>query len=693
MMNKNHKQLSSTRKLAAIMFTDIQGYTSMMQENEQYAVRIRDHHREIFNSTTAQFNGKILQYFGDGTLSIFDSAIEAVNCAIEMQLSFREDPTIPVRIGIHLGDIIITEDDVIGDGVNVASRIESVAMSGSIFISGKVYEEIKNHRSIQTLKIGKSAFKNVSELIDLYAITNKGLVIPEKDYLNKKINYSERKSSPESKSILKKYFIIFLMIVLLVLIGFFFLTEFNFWGRNNMIKQSNSIAVMPFINLSGDPSYEYFSDGISEEILNSLAKIPGLSIAGRTSSFSFKNTHKDIVQIGDQLNVNMILEGSIRKSGNMIRITAQLINASNGYHLWSETYDREFKDIFIIQEDISRKIAKKLNLTISDDPNWQFNYYPFKDMEVYDLVLKGRHMLQQRIEGLEEARKCFEKVVALDPEYTPAYVDLAVTYYWMGIYYFLPPKEAFPLSITYSKKALEIDPDIALAHNFLAWVELYYLWDWEAALREYEKEKIKLSNNETYFYSHYQAYILGNFEEAIKNAENLLEKDPYSVRLQTNLADLYIQNRNYNEARIILEGLIEQNPDYSEGHRYLGLTYFYEGKWQLALEYFKEAESLSAGKGTAQYYVLCTKAALGDIEGTREEFNHLLNTTPRWLAPGSKSLVYVYLNNLDSAIIWLNNAYEERDYSLVSLKVSPSWDMLRDDPRFFDLLIRMNLTD
>ncbi|HTE10337.1 MAG TPA: adenylate/guanylate cyclase domain-containing protein, partial [Chitinophagaceae bacterium] len=240
----------------------------------------------VLETAVSVYNGKILQYYGDGALSIFNSAIDGVNCAVEIQQTLQQEPKVNVRIGIHTGDISIEDEAIYGDGVNLASRIESLAVPGSIFISEKVYDEIRNQETLSAREMGYFELKNVIRPVRIFAIDNKGLVVPTRDLLKGKTK-----------------------------------------------QPANRLAVLPFVNMSADPENEYFSDGITEELLNAFTKVDGLQVTSRTSAFAFKGKNADIREIGIQLNVDRILEGSVRKSGNRVRITAQLINAADGYHI------------------------------------------------------------------------------------------------------------------------------------------------------------------------------------------------------------------------------------------------------------------------------------------------------------------------------------------------------------------------
>src|SRR5580765_4416441 len=300
------------------MFTDMVGFTALMQENEQLAIQKRDRSKKIFEESLAKHDGKLLQYYGDGTMSLFSSALNAVRSAIEMQTLFLTEPKVDVRIGLHIGDVMFDDTGIYGDSVNVASRIESLATPGGVFISEKLFDEVKNNENISTRSLGYFELKNVKQPMKVYAITNTGLAIPSREEMRGK-----------TKTVL------------------------------------NGIAVLPFTSLSSDPENEFFCDGLTEELINVLAKVEGLQVTSRTSAFAFKGKNEDVREIAAKLNVQKIIEGSVRKAGNKIRVTVQLINAADGNHFWSETYDRNLEDIFEIQDDIARAIANKLreNLT------------------------------------------------------------------------------------------------------------------------------------------------------------------------------------------------------------------------------------------------------------------------------------------------------------------------------------------
>jgi len=352
------------RQLAAVMFTDMVGYTALMQEDENKAKKNRDRHRAVLEQLIQDHHGLILQYYGDGTLSIFGSAIEAIESAVEIQQELQKDPKIPLRIGMHVGDIVYSDDGVYGDAVNIASRIENLSVPGGVLISDKVYDEIKNHHEFSTTTLGEFELKNVKRPVELFAITNDGLQIPTKKTL---------KSSAKTTS--------------------------------------KTIAVLPFVNISADPDNEYFSEGITEEIINALTKIEGLNVTARTSSFALKGKDIDIREVGTMLGVSSVLEGSVRKAGNKVRITAQLINTNDGFHIFSEVYDRELKDIFAVQDEISLMIANKFRENLEGPPKKELTEKPpTENLEAYDLYLKGRYYLYEgSMEGVKNRKNILKK--------------------------------------------------------------------------------------------------------------------------------------------------------------------------------------------------------------------------------------------------------------------------------------------
>src|SRR6188768_2791422 len=401
--------MSQTRQLAAIMFTDIVGYTAMMQADEQKAVAIIKHYNTTLEKLVNQFNGQVLNYYGDGSLCIFRNAMDAANCSLIIQNELKQEPVVPLRIGLHIGEVFFEEAKALGDGVNVASRVQSLGQANTILISEEFHDKIKNNTSITTASLGRFDFKNVDRPMEVFAFTNKGLSVPHRKSLEGKL---------KEKKTFKRNMIAIVSVIALLTAGFFIYK--NFISDNSSAgPKDKSIAVLPFTDMSPAKDQEYFSDGLSEELITALAKIPELKVAGRTSSFSYKGINKNLKAIGDELGVSTILEGSLRKSGNQLRITAQLVNAEDGFDLWTETFEVELTEIFGVQDKITKAIITALNVHLlhNKEPEATATTSP----EAYSNYLRARQQLSFRGDSLLEARRLFEEAIKLDPDFAAAH--------------------------------------------------------------------------------------------------------------------------------------------------------------------------------------------------------------------------------------------------------------------------------
>jgi len=548
--------MSKNRQLSAIMFTDMQGYTSMMQHDEKKAITLRERHREIFETSTKKYNGEIVQYFGDGTLSVFKSIVEAINCAIEMQLAFQEEPKIPLRIGIHVGDIVYSKDDIIGDAVNVASRIEGLAEPGSILITDKVHDQIRNHRDIEAKFLDVFDLKNVEDPVPVFAIANKGLTIPNPKLIKQRIRNLSSVVKEEKKK-KSKYWIFTALIILIPTLIFVYS---NYRSKDNLAS-NNSIAVLPFDNLSTDEDSEIFTDGITEDILTNLSKLKELHVISRTSVMQFKNSNKTIPEIASELGVAYILEGSIRKYGDKVRVTAQLINTENDEHLWADNYDRTLTDIFAIQSEVSQEIAEALQLNISFDEKQSLAIIQTNNIEAYKLFLQGRQEADKRnSESITKSIELYEKAITLDPNYAEAYAEIANSVY-LGTYYSgRNPKEASVLAREYLNKAEEINNKISRIYTVKG-----LIFNIERQYEEAEKAfetAIKLSPNDltarhqysTYFYYTQQP------EKQLEQAEIAYKLDPLSFATANSYFTALMANNKFEEAERLMNN-IEKSSD------------------------------------------------------------------------------------------------------------------------------------
>ncbi|HET6768740.1 MAG TPA: adenylate/guanylate cyclase domain-containing protein [Chitinophagaceae bacterium] len=463
--------MSQSRQLAAIMFTDIVGYTALMQENEQKAVTIIKHYNSSLNQLVSLHHGKVLNYYGDGSLCIFSSVTEAMNCAVELQKELQTEPAVPLRLGMHVGEIFFEGKKALGDGVNIASRIQSLGQANAIFFSREIFDKLRNQPEFKSVSLGLFEFKNVSEPMEIFALANEGLVIPKREEMTGKLKEAAKSRSSGAKS----WMIVAAAIVLFAAIYF---------GRNIFNTKSvsttkgKSVAVLYFDNMSGDQTQEYFSDGVTEEIISRLATINGLRVKSRTSVAQYKNKGKGIKEIGKELGVNYILEGSVRQQNNKVRITAQLIDAETNDHIWSENYDRDLTDIFSVQTDIAQQIAKKFQIKLSGANQKKLATSPTTNPGAYDIYLKATSLVSpmKTLGGAQpdrtEAMGLLRQAIQLDPNFSDAYALLSENYTYTAASS-ANPKLLLDSAVVFAKKAIDLAPDRDAGYKAMAYEKFW----------------------------------------------------------------------------------------------------------------------------------------------------------------------------------------------------------------------------
>lgn len=458
----------------------------------------------------------------------------------------------------------------------------------------------------------------------------------------------------------------------------------------------NSIAVLPFTNMSGDPEQEYFCDGITEELINSLTQLKDLRVIARTSSFMFKDKHEDIREIGRKLNVETLLEGSVRKSGNRLRITAQLVDVSDGSHLWSDRFDREIEDVFAIQDEISLAIVDRLKVKLLGEEKDSLLKRSTDNLDAYNLYLKGRYFCWNRRtkEGLNKGLEFFQKATEIDPLYALAYSGIADAYSLHGFLGWLPPKEVHTKSKAAAVKALEIDDTLGEAHTAMAWIKDWYEWDWIGAKREIEQAiTLNPSGADAYHkYSHFLAEM-GYFDESIEAMNRALELEPLAIELHgCSGMNLYLARR-YDEAIEQLKKTIELDPNFYDPYGWLGMTYVQKEKYKEAIEIFQSAESFSE----ISTRMIATQVYAYGVSGHRDEAQKRLRrvieiSKKERVEPYFIAWAYTGLMEKNRAMDFLDKACEARSgFMRMLIKVDPWFDNLRLDPRFVAILKKIGM--
>lgn len=642
--------MPQSRQLAAIMFTDIVGYTALMGNDEQKAFSILNKNRELQKPIIEKFNGRWIKELGDGVMASFNTVSDAVNAAIKIQEACNAAKDFQLRIGIHLGEVVFENDDVFGDRVNIASRIQSTAKPGSIYISESVHRNVSNKKDIRTKFVKEEVLKNVKEAVRIYEI-----ITTQADD--------------------------------------FFLSAM----KEQLTKATDkSIAVLPFVNMSNDPEQEYFSDGIAEEIINSLTHLKDLKVASRTSAFQFKGKNIDLREMCDKLGVNTVLEGSVRKQGNRLRITALLIDVSDGFHLWSERYDREMDDVFAIQDEIALAITEKLKVTLFENDRKLITKLHTHNTEAYQLYLQGRYFWNKRNgEGLKTALRYFEKAIEKDPDYASAWAGLADTYNMLGEFTDLSRWDLYPKAKSAANKALELDNSLAEAHISLASLYMMNEWDWINAGREY-RTGIELNPNYATGHHWYAEWLLftGMTDEGLKEISLAVELDPVSQAILKDKGMFYYYTRQYDQAIDIGLKVLELDPDFITAYRLLSLAYQGKGMFEKSIEENQRWGDRTGNKVKTEIALAQIYGASGRKEGARKIIKKV---EADFILTGNDyrgvALVYTALGETDKAFKWLEKSYEKHEDSLCTLKVDPKLDPLRSDKRFNTLLKKIRLAN
>lgn len=539
------------RRLSAILAADVVGYSRLMGLDEESTLAALKQARvDRIDPHIAKHHGRIVKTMGDGILVEFPSVVDALRCAVAIQEAMgegaagaTEERGLRLRIGVNLGDVIVEEGDIFGDGVNVAARLEGLAEPGGISVSQSVRELARGKLELEFQDLGEVTVKNIALPIRVYR------VVPEDSPAK------SGSAQPVTSQIEK------------------------------------SIAVLPFANMSPDRENEYFADGITEEILMALSKVRDLHVISRTSVMEYKGTSKNVRQIASELGVGHVLEGSVRRAGDRVRITSQLIDARRDRHLWAESYDRQMDDVFAIQSDVAQRIVDSLEATLTPAERARLEARPTESMEAYEWYLKGRYLIVRRTETpLRAAVEAFRKAVAADPGYAPAWSGLAEALVLLGYYTATPFGEVLPEARRAAERAVSIDPGLGEAHASLAFVAQNER-SWDEAQREITKA-IELAPGYATAYLRYGAELsrLGRYDEAIAVLERARQLDPASLPIRAAPANVYAAAGDLARAETIWREALDLDSEYMPSRRNLAELYEAQDRLDEALA---EHEALS----------------------------------------------------------------------------------------------------
>ena len=628
------------------MFTDMVGFSSRAQADEEGTLALLQEHNRILRPFFSKYHGREIKTVGDAFLVEFSSALDAARCALEIQRTLHDrnasapaSRKIQIRIGIHVGDVVEEEGDVLGDTVNIASRIQRLAEPGGICISQPVFDQVQNKLDVTIVQLPAVSLKNIRTPVTVYRIGSAG---------------NSPAPGPRSSPAI------------------------------------HSLAVLPLSNISPDPKDEYFADGLTEELISVLSQVHGLSVIARSSVTQYKAAPKPIAQVGAELGVESVLEGSVRKAGNRIRVTLQLVDVPTQRHIWAGSYNREIDDVFGVQSDVADRTAEALSLELTKSERLAVQRRPTSNPEAYDLYLRGLvSMGRPRDEGLNDSTRFFERATQLDPNFAEAYAAWANLYVAVSGDY-MSVREAMPRARELAARALALNPASSEAHSTLANIAMQFDHDWPRAEAEF-RTAIELNPNNEPAYSFYGLLLLAleRFEEAKEIYRQAILRDPAAYH-ERHLAWAELESGNFDRAIEYARADVRREPNDVHTHVFLGLFYLYAGRSGDAQ---KEAQ---VPLGNSPPIVRFDHALLNALVGRPAEAQEILRRAASgdagmYLSFTDLAMLHAALGDKPAALELLEKDTREGDGTLWLYYRGVFFDSIRNDPRFIALLKELHL--
>jgi TolB-like protein/Tfp pilus assembly protein PilF len=632
------------------MYTDIVGYTSLAQKDEYSTLQALEKHRGLLRPLFSSHGGREIKTIGDAFLVEFQSALDALLCSVAIQQMMHDrriarGEAISIRIGIHVGDVIESGNDILGDAVNIASRIEPIAGPEGICVSQQVYDQVQNKFDLPLVPLGEKAMKNVNRPVQVYSVQMpwEPHVIPREETLN---------------------------------------------------LPRDRIAILPFANMSPDPNDEYFADGMTEEIISTVSGISGLSVISRTSVMRYKQTSKGTTEIGRELKAGRLLEGSVRKSGNRVRITVQLIDSESDAHLWAQSYDRNMEDIFATQSDIARKIANALKLSAPGQAESRM-----ENVDVYNLCLKARSLWNKRTkEANEQAILLFEDALKIDRDSSRATAGLADCYFIAADWQFTNQEEGYAKAKQLVKRAIELDETSAEAYATLGMM-LYHEHDYDNAEKELKKA-ISLNPNYATAHQWYSTVLLdvGKFDEGMDEIRKANELDPLSPSAMFHLMASCYYAGNLDDAMATCTKLIQSEPGFANAYLGRSILNCLKGKKDDALRDLQTYRRLTNRELEYKIHWALLEAVLGNRDGALKLVEEVLPLVERDQSPealdarGHLGEVYAVIGDKAQFFKWAEYAVDRHVWTAGDLRYDPVLQDMRQDPRFAELFKKLGLS-
>ena len=699
-------------EIGHVLFIDIVGYSKLLiNEQSEQMQKLREIVRATEQFRSAEAAGKLLRLpTGDGGALVFRTSPESpVLCALEISKALKNHPELRVRMGIHSGPVNEITDlneqaNIAGAGINIAQRVMDCGDAGHILLSKHVADDLEQYPQWRSYlhDLGECEVKHGVRVhaVNLYTNEVGNAEVPEKFQKPKEVQPAPAIAASEAKPLgrsLTRIAALTLIIAAAVAAGFYLSSR---RAGPKLLPSATvpapvaipekSIAVLPFENLSEDKANAYFADGIQDEILTRLSKIADLKVISRTSTQHFKSSPDNLPQIAQRLGVANIVEGSVQKSGDSVRVNVQLIKAANDSHLWADTFDRKLTDIFSVETEIAKAIADSLRAKLSGAEEIAVAARPTENIEAHELYLKGRYFLaQRRIEGIKSAIEYFNQAITKDPNYALGYAGLADSYALLAQYSPLPVSEVLPKARAAAEKALSIDDKLSEGHVALGFV---FLTDLNLKDAKAQCERA-IELNPNYATAHYErgfiALAFGQFDQAIAEIKRALELDPVSVIMNTNLGRCYLFARRYPEAISQLRKTVELDPTFGPARHVLGAALLYSGDYAGAIREFEKSYEISRASDAnvvhthSLGYLSLAYAVKGEREKALQLLGQLQDLEQRNGAVSNylRAKISAALGDKNEAMDWLGKSYRDKESFIIFLKVDPSYAVLQGDPR------------